>query len=244
MRGTDQRNTLNAFTEWVHFFRFRARSYMPARQLRKTETRARVLDAAREIFAERGFDGTTMKAVAERAEVAVGTLFVHVADKGALLQEALHDDLQRVLKRARASAPASGRDRLLHLAKHLYRYYAKQPALSAVLVQQALFVPTPPDSLSTQTLQDFLGDVAETIVRDGLLREGVSALDAATAFFGLYLTVLLHGLRNATMKPDDMVHELDRLLSVTFPASAASASRVKRSRASEPNTRSTRRNAP
>jgi AcrR family transcriptional regulator len=202
---------------------------MPARQLQKSETRTRVLNAAREIFAERGFEGTTMKAVAERSEVAVGTLFVHVADKGALLQEALHDDLQRVLTRARASAPHDGRDRLLHLAKHLYRYYAKQPALSVVLVQQSLFVPTAPDSLSANTLQDFLGDVADTIVRNGTLHDGVTALDAATAFFGLYLTVLLRGLRAPDMKPDRMVQELDALLSVTFPAKAAIATRSNKS---------------
>ncbi len=191
---------------------------MPARQDRKTATRARVLTAARALFAEHGFEGTTMKAVAERADVAVGTLFVHVPDKAALLLEALHDELQRVLKRARASAPQGGRARLLHFARHLYRYYAKQPALSVVLVQQALFVPPAPESLSAKTLQDFLGDVADTFVRANTHDATSNPVDAAKAFFGVYLIVLLQGLREPVMKPDDMVRELDRLLAVTFPA--------------------------
>jgi AcrR family transcriptional regulator len=56
-------------------------------QARGRATRARLLDAAEALFMQRGFDGTSMGDVAERAETAVGTLYHHFADKRALLLE-------------------------------------------------------------------------------------------------------------------------------------------------------------
>src|SRR5688500_8210555 len=51
------------------------------RAQQKLETRRRIRDAAWALFTELGYDGTTTKAVAERAEVAAGTVFVHARDK-------------------------------------------------------------------------------------------------------------------------------------------------------------------
>jgi AcrR family transcriptional regulator len=59
-------------------------------------TRQRMLDAAYELFCESGFRGTTMAAVAERAGVAVQTVYFTFHTKDALLQE-VHD--QTVLGR-------------------------------------------------------------------------------------------------------------------------------------------------
>jgi TetR/AcrR family transcriptional regulator, cholesterol catabolism regulator len=55
------------------------------RARRKQETHARILDAAVACFAERGFEETTMQAIAERADVARATVFNHFPDKQALL---------------------------------------------------------------------------------------------------------------------------------------------------------------
>jgi len=48
-------------------------------------TRDRIVAAARQLFAEQGFDGTTTAAIAERAGVAEGTIFRHFASKRELL---------------------------------------------------------------------------------------------------------------------------------------------------------------
>jgi AcrR family transcriptional regulator len=52
-------------------------------------TRRRMLRAARDLFCERGFAGTTMELVAERAGVAVQTLYFTFHSKSALLEEAV-----------------------------------------------------------------------------------------------------------------------------------------------------------
>ena len=49
------------------------------------DKREAVLAAALELFAERGFHGTAVPLVAERAGVGTGTIYRHFADKGALV---------------------------------------------------------------------------------------------------------------------------------------------------------------
>ncbi|MEO6125096.1 MAG: helix-turn-helix domain-containing protein [Ilumatobacteraceae bacterium] len=56
------------------------------RSEKAAETRRRMLDAAYELFAERGFRGTTMDTIAERAGVAVQTLYFTFHTKDDLLQ--------------------------------------------------------------------------------------------------------------------------------------------------------------
>jgi len=54
---------------------------------RKQETRARILEAAVELFGEVGFDATKVSDVCERADVARQTFFNHFPAKGDLLAE-------------------------------------------------------------------------------------------------------------------------------------------------------------
>jgi AcrR family transcriptional regulator len=80
--------------------------------------RARVLDAARELFAERGAANVTMEDVARRAGVAKGTLFHRFGDRSGLAQ-ALLDEHERELQDALLGGPpplgpgAPSRERLV-----------------------------------------------------------------------------------------------------------------------------------
>jgi AcrR family transcriptional regulator len=53
------------------------------------EVRSRMLTAAREVFAERGYAGATTKLIAERAEVGEVLLFRHFESKAGLFDEAV-----------------------------------------------------------------------------------------------------------------------------------------------------------
>lgn len=53
------------------------------------ETRTRILDATREIYAQKGFRGTTTREVAERAGVNEATLFRHFGNKVGLVEAML-----------------------------------------------------------------------------------------------------------------------------------------------------------
>jgi AcrR family transcriptional regulator len=60
-------------------------------------TRDRVVDAAVELFAERGYDGTSVSQVVERAGLTKGGFYHHFASKEALLFEVYGDLISRQL---------------------------------------------------------------------------------------------------------------------------------------------------
>ncbi len=80
------------------------------REARKQATRRRVLDAARGLFEEVGYEAATIREIARRADVSVGSVFTGFLSKGHILSEvmqerlaALYADLDRVLPHLRGS---------------------------------------------------------------------------------------------------------------------------------------------
>jgi Transcriptional regulator len=59
-----------------------------------TATRARILDAAEQLFAERGFDATPTAAIAKSASVPKGLLFYYFPAKADLLRALVHERLE------------------------------------------------------------------------------------------------------------------------------------------------------
>jgi len=77
------------------------------RERERQELRTRILDAARELFAEQGYDAVTMRGIAERIEYSPTAIYFHFRDKEALLRElcdkdfaALAQDFQKIAKTA------------------------------------------------------------------------------------------------------------------------------------------------
>jgi AcrR family transcriptional regulator len=62
----------------------------PARDQQADDTRTRILDAARRLFLEQGFDGTTIDAIAKAAEVATPTVYGAFGSKRGLVAELLN----------------------------------------------------------------------------------------------------------------------------------------------------------
>ena len=84
--------------------------------------RRAILDAALQVFTERGFTGARMEDVAARAGVAKGTLYLYFKDKAALFEGLVRDAADPVLgtlERQLAAFDGSTRDFLLLLFAHL-----------------------------------------------------------------------------------------------------------------------------
>ena len=64
-----------------------------------TSTRERVLDAATQLFAQQGYDATSVSQVIERAGLTKGGFYHHFASKDALLYEVYGDLITRQLER-------------------------------------------------------------------------------------------------------------------------------------------------
>jgi AcrR family transcriptional regulator len=69
------------------------------------ETRDRLLRAAADVFAERGYDGTRVADIAAAAGVSNGALYAHFASKAELLVDALRTHGRRVLADMFAADP-------------------------------------------------------------------------------------------------------------------------------------------
>lgn len=66
------------------------------RQRERDEVREKILDAAREIFIETGYEGVTMRKVAERIEYSPTTIYLYFADKETLFREMCSTDFRNL----------------------------------------------------------------------------------------------------------------------------------------------------
>jgi AcrR family transcriptional regulator len=117
---------------------------MATQEERRTATRQRLLDAAAELFAERGVDGSSVDAIAERAERTSGAIYDHFGGKEGLLFALLEgwvDDVAVVIGAELATAttleerlaslwrnvsdPPTGDGRWLALEHELWSYAAR-----------------------------------------------------------------------------------------------------------------------
>ena len=66
------------------------------REQEKLATREKILDAAREMFAEHGVEATTMRAIADRIGYTATAIYYHFKDKDALLRELCYRDFSQL----------------------------------------------------------------------------------------------------------------------------------------------------
>ncbi len=69
------------------------------RERERLETRDKILEAAREMFATQGIEATTMRAIAQRIEYTPTAIYHHFKDKDALIIELCHSDFRKLGRR-------------------------------------------------------------------------------------------------------------------------------------------------
>jgi AcrR family transcriptional regulator len=66
------------------------------RERERTETRDLILDAARELFISEGYEGVSMRKVAEKIEYSPTAIYVHFPNKQDLFLELCHSDFRKL----------------------------------------------------------------------------------------------------------------------------------------------------
>lgn len=75
--------------------RYKTTEVEATRQIRRTRaTRRRLLKAAKELFAEKGIDLTTIDDITARADVGKGTFYYHFSDKNEIIAEQIRNVLE------------------------------------------------------------------------------------------------------------------------------------------------------
>jgi AcrR family transcriptional regulator len=111
------------------------------RERNKRDKLLRIKSAARELFVTRGYDDTTTREIAIRAEVGMGTVFTYADNKRDLLFLIANEDLAAATKRAESdlSQEAPMLTNLLAIFRDHYEYFAQQPELSRLMLREMLF---------------------------------------------------------------------------------------------------------
>ena len=184
----------------------------------KAETRSLILDSARSLFEEKGYEKTTMRKVAIGAGIGLGTIFKHFPGKSALLSAAFYDDMDEEMRSAFQEVPdqAPVEQQLLHVFIRFYRYYARRPALSRVLLQKLLFVEDDEwgQRLAGQLLSviNQLAELLQTAQARGDLGPEANCQAAAYSLFAQYLFTLVTCLSFPPFDPDEALSMLEILV--------------------------------
>ncbi len=190
------------------------------RQAQKQNTKSLILMKAYELFAEKGYSDTTMRLLARRAGVGLGTIFKHFADKPSLLVEAYQNDLGEIIAEAFRTIPEAGiKEQLLHLSKNIYEFYALNPAFSRTLIKESLFLEGAPGKALDQQLMTFLQNVSSLIskaIARGELSPETNSLLATHAFGAFYFSVLVMALKKPTFNVESELELLGCMLESFF----------------------------
>src|SRR5690606_32535746 len=146
------------------------------RQAAKVRTRQKVLDAARELFAERGYEPATIRDIAKGAGMSTGAVFANFQDKAELFEAVLATDLTRLAESMRAAAATESAVRpaiLAALAAGYHQSLEQLPLVQAVIAR-SWFQPVEAEmrhrTAITPTLS-VVGDALQAGVREGELRQ-------------------------------------------------------------------------
>lgn len=162
------------------------------------QTRERLLRAAADVFAERGYDGTRVADIAAAAGVSNGAMYAHFASKAELLVDALRTHGRRLLADAFAADPRrSVTDLLLVIGRWLPR---RRDARSYLIVEA--LVAARRDQDVARLMLDYIGERADWIA--GLVRvaQADGELDPMLSPNALAHFCLLLAMGSALITPD------------------------------------------
>jgi AcrR family transcriptional regulator len=135
----------------------------PASQVARRE---RILDAAVALASEGGYDAVQMREVAERADVALGTLYRYFPSKVHLLVSALGRTFQQLHDGVRAAGDSgTPEERVYRVCAHVTRFLAKNRRLSGAMVR-ALMSADAEAAGDVEAVGDVLVDFIATATHD------------------------------------------------------------------------------
>src|SRR3954464_228988 len=133
--------------------------------------RHRILKAAAELATEGGFDAVQMREVAERADVALGTLYRYFPSKIHLLVSVLADEMEALRTRLSVSPAADGdaAGRVLAVLQRSVGALQRNPKLYGAVVRAMMF-----GDESTATENIAVSDNMDAIITQAMTANGAS----------------------------------------------------------------------
>jgi AcrR family transcriptional regulator len=172
------------------------------REQTKAHNRAAILAAAREVFAELGYDAAGVRDVSRRTDLASGTFYNYFADKEAVFRAVVDESAQEVRRRLReARSDAQTLEQFVGDAYRAWFEFLVEDELMFELMQRnagpirALFG----DPILGSGVQELLDDITAAIDRGDLPPHDADYMAGAMAGVALEL-----GVRMAERSPADV----------------------------------------
>ncbi|MDQ1644534.1 MAG: TetR/AcrR family transcriptional regulator, cholesterol catabolism regulator [Cryptosporangiaceae bacterium] len=132
------------------------------------ERRRRILDATLALASKGGYDAVQMRTVAEKADVALGTLYRYFPSKIHLLVSALVRELERTMdKLDRTAIPGdTPYDRTLFVLGRVTRAMQREPQLTEAMTRAFMFA-DPSAATEVNQVARLMEDIFTTAMHDG-----------------------------------------------------------------------------
>lgn len=184
----------------------------------KESTKSKILEAALDLFYEKGFHLATVEDIAERAGVGKGTLYRYFANKGALFSELIKSRLEDL--EHSAQAVLDGQDDVLRMITKYIRIYFEffdhNKRLYRLILQERM-------DLADQVQELYVKKVMRRIpllkrkIREAAQQGVLKDIDFQTVFYGVM--GFIHGVIQKWLVNDcsyPLVDELPTVLEVLF----------------------------
>ena len=196
------------------------------RERNKLHKEASIRDAARRLLVRNGYEATTLRAVAEEADVGFGTVFAYATDKAGLLAmvyvealkalPALFDDQTR---------RAEPLDTLIAALGKLYAFWALTPMLSHQVLQQMEFYAGNSHMAEIVTrrrqVRQEIADWIAALQQDGKMTQAVAPEEAAATLFAIYTSAVREWTAQMPLDEAQGLATLRRLMALPMRAPCA-----------------------
>jgi len=170
---------------------------MGLRDIKKERSRRAILEAARDLFFRHGYGGTTVEAVAEKAEVAVGTIYNYFESKSALMLAITVMDMSEALGDDFAAAPSeSALQAVVRFAESSIGIISRYPKeLLRELLRETVGggngTPGGESPVHDATMVERLTGMLGELAASGRLRKDLDPAVAALVIYGILTTSMI-----------------------------------------------------
>ena len=187
------------------------------RELNKLEKRQRIRASVRELFSRHGYETATLRQIAKRAHVGLGTLFNYAQDKRDLVFLIFNEELAAVTDEAlRAAQSQNGLlEKLLGVCRPHYKFFGKNPALSRILLRELTFYSEGKQAAEFHRIRARLFSGIENVVRtaqqDRQIRSDEDAALITRHIFLVFAGALRWWIARPKPNPTEGMADLKRL---------------------------------
>jgi len=186
------------------------------RERKRVRTEASIIEAAAQLFTEKGFADATVEQIAVKAEVGVGTVYNYFNSKRGLLVALFVNDAERSIRVGEQLLATVGQtDPAVAIAELFWAYMVERVfkrdrklmrIIGAISVAEPSYLDERIMALARQHLEQ-VARLLEAFQQRGEIRLDLPLESASFVLFSNFLALMMWYFRDQTKRPED-IHEI------------------------------------